>query len=142
MKNTIKIFYSLVLSFVVLSSCQKESATSEADAAKNKIAEKIWLLEYTQVTTSTGVKTKSYIGQTSYFISFYKDGSTTDSDGIAGTYNVVKGTSGLELQVKAKTPGGMDFQYTYVIESVSDKSLVMIKNVNGVDNKNFFSPKN
>jgi hypothetical protein len=142
MKNTVNTFYSLLLSLVVLTSCQKESANSEADAAKNKIAEKIWLLEYTQVTTSAGVKTKSYIGQTTYFISFYKDGSTTDSDGIAGTYDVVKGTSGLELQVKAKTQGGMDFQYSYVIESVSDKSLVMIKNVNGVDNKNFFSPKN
>jgi hypothetical protein len=141
MKNNLKSIFAVLLSVFALTSCQKDASLSEADVAKSKIQEKIWLLEYTQVTTSAGIKTKSYIGQTSYYISFYKDGSTNDSDGIIGTYTVEKGTAGLELHVKSKTTGGMDFEYMYPIESVSDKSLVMIKTVNGVENKNFFTPK-
>jgi hypothetical protein len=130
------VFLSIVL---FLSSCQKQAALSEAAAAKLMIEEKSWSLDYTQIVTAGVTSTKTYIGQPTYMISFYSNGTTNDSDGIIGTYTVEKGTTNLELHVTAKTAGGKDFSYVYTIQSVSDKSLVMIKTVNGQEYKNFFS---
>jgi hypothetical protein len=101
-------------------SCNKEVASTKADLIQARLVNKTWFLDY----SITGSVTKSFVGQSTYFITFLNDGSTSDSDGLTGTYTIVNNKDKYELSVKTKTINGNNFNYTHLIESVGDEKMI------------------
>jgi len=105
---------------LTLSSCNKEVANTKIELIQSKLINKTWYLDY----TITGSVTKTFLGQSTYFISFFKDGSTKDSDGLTGIFSVVNNNGQYELVVSTKTNNGNNFNYTHLIESVGDVKMI------------------
>lgn len=103
-----------------LSSCNKELASTKSDLIQSKLVNKTWYLDH----SITGTITKSFVGQTTYFITFLSDGTTNDSDGLAGNFSIVNNNGKYELSVKTKTINGNNFNYTHLIESVGDEKMI------------------
>jgi archaellum component FlaG (FlaF/FlaG flagellin family) len=101
-------------------SCNKEVTNTKADLIQSKLVNKTWYLDY----AITGSVTKTFVGQSTYFITFLNDGSTSDSDGLTGTYSIVNNKGKYELSVKTKTINGNNFNYTHLIESVGDEKMI------------------
>jgi hypothetical protein len=99
------------------------------------LEEKSWFLDYSQ----DGTTNKSYIGQTTYYITFLKDLTTLDSDGLNGTYTVLKTSSQLQIHVQAKTKNGNAIEYTYDIISIGANKLILSYVLNGKTTKLFYS---
>lgn len=114
------ILFLLAAITLSLSSCNKEVATTKTDLIQSKIIGKTWYLDY----SITGSVTKTFLGQSTYFISFFKDGSTKDSDGLTGNFSVVNNNGQYELVVSTKTNSGNNFNYTHLIESVGDVKMI------------------
>jgi hypothetical protein len=65
------------------------------------------------------------VGQASYSITYFKDGTTKDSDGLSGTYTISNNNNGqYQIQVKGTSVNGNALNYTHIIESVSDITMV------------------
>lgn len=124
MKNIFKykvtIFLSLFV-FTQLISCTKDTSGAEINLANQMLADKTWQLDYSVV----GATKKNYLGQATYYLSFKKDKSTIDSDGLGGTYEVKKIGSVLQIQIQAKTNQLNDVFYVYNIESIASEHLVL-----------------
>jgi hypothetical protein len=101
-------------------SCNKELPSAKINLIQNKIVDKIWLLDY----SVTGSVTKTFVNQSTYFITFFKDGSTKDSDGITGNFSIINNNNKFELLVNGKTNIGNNFNYTHLIESVGDVKMI------------------
>ena len=101
-------------------SCNKEVASTKADLIQSRLVNKTWYLDY----SISGSVTKTFVGQSTYFITFLNDGSTTDSDGLTGTFSIVNNNGKYELSVKTKTINGNNFNYTHLIESVGDEKMI------------------
>lgn len=125
------------LLFWGLNACTKDEKVAELNVTKNMISDKTWYLDYS-VTNNT---TKSYVGQTTYFINFLKTGSTNDSDGIKGSYQIQKPANMLQVQVTATTASGTPANYTYDIESVGSQNLIMAYTKNGIRTQLYYSTK-
>ena len=115
-----KILYTLLiaLSTFTLFSCSKETSTTQVNVMNNLLTNKNWYLDYSiteAMTSTTPVVLKSYVGQSTYFITYLKNGETKDSDGITGTYTVelINGTSQIHMQLK--TSNGNPFEVIYNI---------------------------
>ena len=119
------------------SACSKDTAAAELDLSYNMIADKTWYLEYTQTITSTSATQKTYVGQSTYFVNFLKNLTTNDSDGLKGTYSVQKTNTQLQIKVNAKTANGSASNYTYNVESLGAKNMVL-SFVNGTTQTKFF----
>ena len=68
-----KILYTLLiaLSTFVLFSCSKETPTTQVNVMNNLLTNKNWYLDYSiteAMTSTTPVVLKSYVGQSTYFI--------------------------------------------------------------------------
>ena len=124
----------LCISLCVLS-CNKDTTSNELTLSYQYLADKTWYLDYSQ----TSSLTKTYIGQSTYFINFLKDNSTKDSDGIVGVYNIEKLGNQLQIHVNAKTNGSNPVEYIYNIESVGSKELVVFYSTNTQTVKKYFS---
>ena len=85
--------------------------------------------------------TKSYVGQTTYFINFLKSGQTKDSDGISGTYTVQKPNTTMQVYVIASTISGAQANYTYDIESIGSQNLILSYTKNGLKTQLYYSAK-
>jgi len=110
---------------VMISGCSKtDSASSQVTLAYQMLADKTWYLDYSQTITASSTQTRTYVGQTTYFINLLKDKTTVDSDGIAGTYSVDNSNGSLVLKVIGKTASGSNVTYSYTIESVGSSNLV------------------
>jgi hypothetical protein len=124
-----KIFILSIIAAFALSivSCNKETASTQTDLIQSKLVNKTWYLDY----SITGLVTKTFLGQSTYFITFRNDGSTTDSDGLTGTFSIVNNNGKYELFVKTKTINGNNFSYTNLIESVGDEKMIQSYTADG-----------
>lgn len=111
-------------------SCNKEIATTQKDVMKNLLVNKNWFLDYTLtegLTSTTPVVLKSYVGQSTYFVTYLKEGTTKDSDGLTGTYTVEIINNKSQIHLKLKTFNGNPLEVIYNIISVGDTKLVLSK---------------
>ena len=134
--------YLQYIAFIVLAStsftaCTKDTGAAEIILSNQMISDKTWYLDYSE----TGTKTKSYLGQTTYFINFLKNGTTQDSDGLTGTYTVEKIGGQLQIHVQANTGNNNNVEYIYNIESVGAKNLILSYMMNAVQTKLYYSSK-
>jgi hypothetical protein len=135
-----KIFQILALVLVLaLGSCSKDTSSSDTILSEQMLQDKTWFLDYSITTTGSSSVTKTYVGQSTYFINFLKNRSTKDSDGLNGTYQVKNVGGKLQIQVSAKTVGLATVEYTYVVESVGAKDLVVSFVSNSQTTKRYFS---
>ena len=136
MKN----LYIILLAVIAFTfgSCNKEIASTQTDVMNNMLANKNWYLDYSIMGTST----KSYVGQSTYFVTYLKDGSTKDSDGLTGTYSVKVIGNQSQIHVQVKTANGNPLEVIYNIISVGDTKLVLSKAVNtGSPTQLYFTSK-
>jgi len=110
----------------------------------NLLTNKNWYLDYSiteAMTSTTPVVFKSYVGQSTYFITYFKNGDTKDSDGITGTYTVelINGESQIHMQLK--TSNGNPFEVIYNIISVGESNMVLSKVTTGPATKLYFTTK-
>jgi hypothetical protein len=136
MKN-LYILLLAVISFTTVS-CNKETATTQTDVMNSMLTNKNWYLDY----SITGNSTKSYVGQSTYFVTYLKDGTTKDSDGLTGTYTVEVVGNQSQLHVQLKTAGGNPLDVVYNIISVGETKLVLSKVVtSGTATQLYFTNK-
>jgi len=121
MKN-LYILLLAVISFTTVS-CNKETATTQTDVMNSMLTNKNWYLDY----SITGTSTKSYVGQSTYFVTYLKDGTTNDSDGLTGTYSVELIGNQSQIHVQLKTANGNPLEVIYNIISVGETKLVLSK---------------
>jgi hypothetical protein len=126
-------------SIFLLTSCNKDTTGAEISLAYQMISDKIWYLDYNQTISSKGTSTKTYIGQSTYFVKFLKNFTTVDSDGINGTYTVVKVNGKLQIQVLAKTAGANSLEYIYDIETLGANNMILYYVSSGSTIKFFYS---
>jgi hypothetical protein len=120
-----KILYTILLAVIIftMNACNKETATTQTDVMNSMLSNKNWYLDY----SITGNSTKSYVGQSTYFVTYLKDGTTQDSDGLTGTYTVEVVGNQSQLHVQLKTVGGNPLEVIYNIISVGETKLVLSK---------------
>ena len=135
-----KILYTLLLAVIIftMNACNKETATTQTDVMNTLLTNKNWYLDY----SITGNSTKSYVGQSTYFVTYLKDGSTKDSDGLTGTYTVEVINNESQIHVQLKTAGGNPLEVIYNILSVGETKLVLSKVVtSGTATQLYFTNK-
>jgi hypothetical protein len=121
-----------------LVACNKETATTQTDVMNNMLTNKTWYLDY----SVTGSATKSYVGQSTYFVTYLKDGSVKDSDGLTGTYTVELINSKSQIHVQVKTANGNPLEVIYDIISVGDSKMILAKQVtSGATTQMYFTNK-
>jgi len=132
MKQLITILIATIT--LTLSACNKEVQSTQADIMNTMLSNKTWYLDY----NVTGTVTKSYIGQSTYFVTYLKDGSIKDSDGLMGTYSVeiVNGQSQIHVQVK--TANGNPLEVIYNIISIGESKLVLAKQISSGTSTNLY----
>jgi len=120
MKN-LYILLLAVISFTIVS-CNKETATTQTDVMNSMLTNKNWYLDYSITDTTT----KSFVGQSTYFVTYLKDGTTKDSDGLTGTYTVeiVNNQSQKHVQLKTSNGNRLEVIYNYNIISVGDTNQI------------------
>jgi hypothetical protein len=127
----------VIITFTIVS-CNKETATTQTDVMNSMLTNKNWYLDY----SITGTSTKSYVGQSTYFVTYLKDGTTNDSDGLTGTYSVKVIGNQSQIHVKLKTPSGNPLDVIYDIISVGETKLVLSKVVTtGTPSQLYFTNK-
>ena len=133
----------IALSAFTLFSCNKETANTQTNVMNSLLTNKNWYLDYsiTEAMTSTTPVVKSYVGQSTYFITYFKNGDTKDSDGVTGTYTVelINGESQIHMQLK--TTNGNPFEVVYNIISVGESNMILSKLVSGPATKLYFTTK-
>ena len=135
-----KKLYILLLAAIAFTfgSCNKETATTQTDVMNTLLTNKNWYLDY----SITGTSTKSYVGQSTYFVTYLKDGSTKDSDGLTGTYSVEVIGNQSQIHVQLKTASGNPLEVIYNIISVGETKLVLSKVVTtGTASQLYFTNK-
>jgi hypothetical protein len=142
-----KLIYTLLLAAISLTlfSCNKETATTQKEVMQNLLVNKNWFLDYS-ITESTSSTTpalvKSYVGQATYFVTYLKDGTTKDSDGLTGKYTIEIINNQSQIHVQLITINGNPFEVIYDIISVGDTKLVLSKVVSsGSPTQLFFTNK-
>jgi hypothetical protein len=142
-----KKLYILLLAAITLTivSCNKETATTQTDLMNSMLANKNWYLDYSITagqTSTTPVVYKSYVGQSTYFVTYLKDGSTKDSDGLTGIYSVEVVGNQSQIHVQVKTANGNPLEVIYNIISVGGSNLVLSKVVStGTPTQLYFTSK-
>ncbi len=139
MKNIFQITALTLVLVLVLGSCSKDASSADTILSEQMLQDKTWFLDYSITTTGSSNVTKTYVGQSTYFINFLKNRSTKDSDGLNGTYLVKNIAGKLQIQVNAKTIGLATVEYTYIVESVGAKDLVVSFVSNSQTTKRYFS---
>jgi hypothetical protein len=116
-----RIFILFTISFIVIfSSCNKELETTKTDLIQNMIVNKIWYLDY----SIEGNIKQTFVGQSTYFVTYLKNGTTKDSDGLNGTFSIVQNNGKFTLITKTKTPNGNNLSFGNVIESVGEVKMI------------------
>ena len=125
-------------------SCNKETANTQKEVMQRLLVNKNWFLDYsiTASTNSTNPLVKSYVGQATYFVTYLKDGTTKDSDGLTGKYTIEIINNQSQIHVQLITINGNPFEVIYDIISVGDTKLVLSKVVSsGTPTQLFFTNK-
>ena len=134
-----KIIITICASLFLFTSCSKDTTGAEISLAYQMVADKIWYLDYNQTIKSTGTTTKTYIGQSTYFVKFFKNLTTVDSDGISGSYTIEKVNGQLQIRVQAKTAGANSLEYIYSIETLGANNMILYYVSAGVTTKFFYN---
>ena len=133
-----KPLYTLLISILILIACNKETANTQTDVMNSMIVNKNWYLDY----IITGSNTKNYVGQSTYFVTYLKDGTTRDSDGLNGTYTVELINNHSQIHVQVKTSNGNTLEVVYNIISVGSTKMVLSKQVaTGTTTELYFTSK-
>jgi hypothetical protein len=135
-----KTLYTLLIIAITftLVACNKETATTQTDVMNTLLTNKNWYLDY----SITGTATKSYVGQSTYFVTYLKDGTTKDSDGLTGSYTVEVINNQSQIHVQLKTANGNPLEVIYNIISVGETKLVLSKVITtGTATQLFFTNK-
>ena len=135
-----KQLYTLLIAAFTLTlvACNKETPTTQTTVMNNMLTNKTWYLDY----IVTGTATKSYVGQSTYFVTYLKDGSIKDSDGLTGTYTVENIYNQSQIHVQVKTANGNPLEVIYDIISVGDSKMVLSKQVpSGIPTQLYFTNK-
>jgi len=123
-------------------SCNKETANTQKDVMRSLLVNKNWFLDYSITASSTNPLVKSYVGQATYFVTYLKDGTTKDSDGLTGKYTIEIINNQSQIHVQLITINGNPFEVIYDIISVGDTKLVLSKVVSsGTPTQLFFTNK-
>lgn len=135
-KYTIGFLFCLLI-LTQLTSCSKDTSGQEINLSYQLLSDKTWYLDY----SITGTSKKTYLGQSTYFINFLKNRTTTDSDGLDGQYTIEKNGNVLQIHVQAKTSSTNTVEYIYNIESIGSGNLILYYTLNGttVPTKLYFS---
>lgn len=142
-----KIINTILFSVIclIMLSCNKETATTQKEVMKTLLVNKNWFLDYTLTegaSSTTPDVLKSYVGQSTYFVTYLKDGTTKDSDGLVGTYTIEIINQKSQIHVQLKTINGNPFEVIYDIISVGDTKLVLAKVVSsGTSTQLYFTNK-
>jgi hypothetical protein len=135
--KTLYTLFILVITFTLVA-CNKETASTQTDVMNTLLTNKNWYLDY----SITGTSTKSYVGQSTYFVTYLKDGTTKDSDGLTGTYTVEVINNQSQIHVQLKTANGNPLEVIYNILSVGETKLVLSKVITtGTATQLFFTNK-
>jgi hypothetical protein len=135
--KTLYTLFILAITFTLVA-CNKETASTQTDVMNNLLTNKNWYLDY----SITGTATKSYVGQSTYFVTYLKDGTTKDSDGLTGTYTVEVINNQSQIHVQLKTANGNPLEVIYNIISVGETKLVLSKVITtGTATQLFFTNK-
>jgi hypothetical protein len=134
-----KRIYTILVAVITLTiiSCNKETATTQTEVMNSLLTNKNWYLDYSITATST----KSYVGQSTYFVTYLKDGSTKDSDGLMGTYTVELINNQSQIHVQVKTANGNPLEVLYNIISVGETKLILSKLTTGTPTELYFTNK-
>jgi hypothetical protein len=134
-----KTIYTILVAVITLTiiSCNKETATTQTEVMNSLLTNKNWYLDY----SITGTSTKSYVGQSTYFVTYLKDGSTKDSDGLMGTYTVELINNQSQIHVQVKTANGNPLEVVYNIISVGETKLILSKVSSGTPTALYFTNK-
>ena len=131
-------FVSILFFIVtVLCSCNKDNTGAESALAYQMLGDKIWYLEYTQTTTNNSTVSKTYVGQSTYYIQFLNDHTTKDSDVLIGTYTVANSGAQLQIVVNAKLTSGITSNYSYKVLSLGANNMVLFV-TNGNTTTNYY----
>ena len=142
-----KTIYTLFLAVIslMLFSCNKETANTQKDVMKSLLVNKNWFLDYSitaSTNTSNPALVKSYVGQLTYFVTYLKDGTTKDSDGLTGKYTIEIINDQSQIHIQLVTINGNPFEVIYDIISVGDTKLVLSKVISsGTPTQLFFTNK-
>ena len=135
--KTLYSLFILIITFTLVA-CNKETASTQTDVMNTLLTNKNWYLDY----SITGTATKSYVGQSTYFVTYLKDGTTKDSDGLTGTYTVEVINNQSQIHVQLKTANGNPLEVIYNILSVGETKLVLSKVITtGTATQLFFTNK-
>jgi len=135
--KTLYTLFIVAITFTLVA-CNKETASTQTDVMNTLLTNKNWYLDY----SITGANTKSYVGQSTYFVTYFKDGTTKDSDGLIGTYTVELINNQSQIHVQVKTTNGNPLEVVYNILSVGASNLVLSKVVStGTATQLFFTNK-
>ena len=134
-----KRIYTILVAVITLTiiSCNKETATTQTEVMNSLLTNKNWYLDY----SITGTSTKSYVGQSTYFVTYLKEGSTKDSDGLMGTYTVELINNQSQIHVQVKTANGNPLEVVYNIISVGETKLILSKVSSGTPTELYFTNK-
>jgi hypothetical protein len=135
-----KQLYTLLIAAFTLTmfACNKETSSTQTNVMNSMLTNKTWYLDY----SITGTATKSYVGQSTYFVTYLKDGSIKDSDGLTGTYTVENIYNQSQIHVEVKTANGNPLEVIYDIISVGESKMVLSKQVtSGTPTQLYFTNK-
>jgi hypothetical protein len=125
MKNKIIPYLLFTCLILLFSACSKNDSETEVNVAYRMIAEKNWFLEYAQTRANGTTTTANYTGQSTYFIKFLKDKTTSDSDGFSGTYQIIKNGEQLQVVANTKSSNGNANNYNYKLISLGEKKMIL-----------------
>jgi len=130
MKKRYNLFFAFWL-LISMTACNKELDSTSHDVMYTMLVNKNWYLDY----SITGNGTQAFVGQSTYFITYLKDGTTKDSDGLTGTFSIQKVNNNYEIQVTAKTVNGNSVNYTHSIETIGEGTMIQSYTASGQTTK-------
>ncbi len=120
MKSTI-LNATLLIFFLFMIGCQKDAAVSSVDVSFKMLSDKTWYLSFAK----EGNILRTYIGQPTYYITLLSNSTTTDSDGLTGSYTLSNNGNKMKLSVQGKTRNGTSVYYSADIVSVGSNTMVL-----------------
>lgn len=139
MKSKVSLIITSLL-LLLMGSCKKETPGLKIDIAYNMLTNKIWYLDHIQ----EGGVIKSYVGQTTYSITFLKNNTTKDSDGYTGLYLIENQNNQLQIRVSALSVNNNSISYVHSIETIGDTKMILSYFPSGQTQKTklFYTSKN
>lgn len=132
-------FSLIFLSLIMFFSCKKDGDANEISLANKMIVDKIWYLSYSQAIVGSKITEKNYVGQSTYFIKFLSNNSTSDSDGLKGVYSIERIGGVLQIHVNAKTLSGNNVEYIYNVETLGADNMILSYSNSTTTNKFFYN---